>query len=416
MRRAQALLVFFTGVNMVNYIDRYVLAAVLEPLGRELRLSDPQLGALPFAFLAVYMASAPVFGLLAERISRTRLVAFGVALWSLATAAAAFAHSFPELLVARALVGVGEASYAALGPAILSDVYPEEDRAAKFTWFYLAIPVGSALGYALGGLVAGSWGWRASFLVAGLPGVLLAAAMLRQTDPPRGAMDVAPDTAASIPYLRRVALLFRNRTWVACTLSYVGYTFAMGALSYWAPALLQRKYGVSTAQAGMVFGGLAVVTGIVGTFVGGIATDRLQRRFPDAGVLLSAATLLVAVPVVAWALQTRTLAMAYTGFFAGMLLLFVNTSPVNALTISCVPASLRASGAALNVFLIHLLGDLVSPFLVGVGSERLGQSGDALAGGMMVTLPAIVLAGVALWWARGGRTAAAAVPAGAATE
>jgi len=404
MTAARRLLLLLTGINLVNYLDRYVVAAILEPLGKELRLTDAQLGRLTLVFILVYMCAAPLFGYLADRFHRPRLVACGVALWSLATIGAAFVHSYPALLVTRSLVGVGEAAYATLGPAMLADGFPESERARKFTWFYLAIPVGSAFGYGLGGLVAGAWGWRASFLVAGLPGLAFALWMAFQPDPVRGGMDLAPDTDAALPYLKRLRHVFCNRIWLACTASYVAYTFAMGALSMWGPTLLQRRFLVSTAKAGLAFGGLAVVTGILGTFLGGWFTDRWQRRWPDAGIGLSGLTLLAATPVVAWALGTLSLQTAYVMFFLGMFLLFVNTSPVNALTVSCLPASVRATGVGLNVFFIHLMGDAISPELVGRRADALHAlglpGGEALARALVLVLPAILLSGLALWWAR----------------
>ena len=404
MTAARRLLLLLTGINLVNYMDRYVVAAILEPLGKELHLTDAQLGRLTLVFILVYMCAAPLFGYLADRFHRPRLVAGGVALWSLATMGAAFIHSYSALLVMRSLVGVGEAAYATLGPAMLADGFPEAERAKKFSWFYLAIPVGSAFGYGLGGMVAGSWGWRASFMVAGLPGLAFALWMAFQQDPIRGGMDLAPDTDANLPYLKRLRHVFFNRIWLACTASYVAYTFAMGALSMWGPTLLQRRFAVSTARAGLAFGGLAVVTGILGTFLGGWFTDRWQKRWPDAGIGISGLTLLVATPVVAWALGTLSLQVAYLMFFVGMFLLFVNTSPVNALTVSCLPASVRATGVGLNVLFIHLMGDAISPELVGRRADALHASGfaggDALARALVMVLPAILLSGLALWWAR----------------
>ncbi len=404
MRTSTRLLILLTGINLLNYLDRYVVAAVLEPLGRDLHLTDVQLGRLPFVFVVVYMLSAPIFGWLADRYHRPKLVALGVALWSLATVGAAFVHSYPALLFTRSLVGVGEAAYATLGPAILADVVPEDERAAKFTWFYLAIPVGSAFGYGLGGLVAQHWGWRAAFMVAGLPGLFFAVRMMLLPDPVRGGMDQTKDLAANLTFGERLGAIFRNRVWLACTGSYVAYTFAMGALSHWGPTLLQRKFAVSTGQAGTVFGGIAVITGIVGTFLGGSLTDRMQKRFPDAGVWISGLTLLAAGPVVALALGAGHLNTVYALFFAGMLLLFINTSPVNALTVSSLPASVRATGVAINVLLIHLLGDAISPEWVGHRSEALHglglSTGDALGRAMLIAVPAILLSGAALWWAR----------------
>ena len=404
MTAPRRLLLLLTGINLVNYLDRYIVAAILDPLGRELHLSDAQLGRLTFVFIAVYMCAAPLFGYLADRYHRPRLVAGGVVLWSLATLGAAFVHSYGALLVTRSLVGVGEAAYASLGPAMLADGFPEAERAKQFTWFYLAIPVGSAFGYGLGGLVAGAWGWRASFLVAGLPGLALAVWMVFQPDPPRGGMDALRDAGACEPYLVRLGRIFRNRIWLACTASYVAYTFAMGGLSTWGPTLLQRRFAISTAQSGVVFGGLAVVTGILGTFLGGWLTDRWQIRWRDAGAGLSGLTLLAAAPVVALALGTQNLNLAYLAFFLGMFLLFVNTSPVNALTVSSLPASIRATGVALNVLLIHLFGDAISPELVGSRADALHavglSGGDALARSLTLVLPAIVISGLALWWAR----------------
>ena len=413
MSPARRLLLLLTSINMVNYLDRYVEKAVLEPLGRELHLSNAQLGRMTFVFIVVYMVSAPLFGILADRFNRTKLVSFGVVLWSLATMGAALAHSYPALLLSRSLVGVGEAAYASLGPAMMADSFPESERAKKFTWFYLAIPVGSALGYGLGGLIAGWLGWREAFLIAGVPGLFLAAWMFFQKDPVRGAFDTGPDLAAALPFGEKLKSIFRNRIWLVCTASYVAYTFAMGILGAWSPTLLQRKFHISVGQAGLVFGGFALATGIIGTFLGGILTDRLQRRWPDAGLWISGLTLITAAPVVAWGLQAGSLAIAYPAFFLGMLLLFVNTSPVNAITVSCLPASVRATGTALNVFFIHILGDAISPELAGHRAdalESLGLSpGIAMSKAMVLAIPAIVVSGAVLWWARTNRVGSATV-------
>ncbi len=409
MSPAARLLAFLTGINLLNYLDRYVVAAVLEPMGRELSLSDAQLGWVQPVFIYAYMVAAPVFGVLADRFHRPRLIAAGISLWSLATAGAAFAGGFPSLLATRALVGVGEAAYASLGPALLSDCYRENERARSFTWFYLAIPVGSALGYALGGVVAQGWGWRAAFLVAGLPGLFLAARMALMPDPERGAMDTIEDRLAGVPFSGRIRSLFANRIWLACTASYTAYTFAMGALSTWAPTLLQRLHGIGPGRAGVVFGGMAVVTGIAGTFAGGILTSRLQARWKDAGVWIAGVTLVGAAPVVAWALSARTIDAAYAAFFLGMLFLFINTSPVNALAVSCIPASIRATGTSVNVFLIHLLGDALSPEWVGHRSAALAaggaSKGEALARALWIAVPAVAASGLILIAAaRGFRT------------
>jgi MFS transporter, Spinster family, sphingosine-1-phosphate transporter len=410
MTFATRVLVLFSLINLVNYVDRYVVAAVLEPLGTDLGLDDAQRGRLTFVFVIVYMLAAPVFGVLADRMHRPRLIAIGVTIWSLATMAGALVHSFTMLLVARSFVGIGEAAYASLGPAVLADCIPEHERARRFTWFYLAIPVGSALGYALGGVVAQYYGWREAFLVAGVPGLILAARLLKLRDPERGALDATREETQLTTFGARVGAAFKNRVWLACTASYVAYTFAMGALSTWAPTLLQRRFDVEIGTAGAAFGGIAVVTGIVGTFLGGIVTDRGQKRFPNLGVIFSAITLLAAAPCVLWALNASSLGMMYVLFFVSMLLLFVNTSPVNALTVSALPASARATGTALNVLLIHLLGDAISPEWVGIRSSAAAAHGassaDALTHGLLIAVPAVLLSGLMLFLARSKPVAA----------
>jgi len=409
MTFATRVLVLFSLINLVNYIDRYVVAAILEPLGADLSLNDAQRGRLTFVFVIVYMLAAPVFGALADRFHRPRLIAVGVTIWSLATMAGALVDDYRTLLIVRSFVGIGEAAYASLGPAVLSDCIPESQRARRFTWFYLAIPVGSALGYALGGMVAQLYGWRAAFLVAGVPGLILTAFLLRLADPERGALDAVKEKVHLQAFGSRAAAAFRSRVWLACTASYVAYTFAMGALATWAPSLLQRRFHVDIGTAGTAFGAIAVVTGVLGTFIGGFVTDRGQRRWPNLGVDLSAVTLLLAVPFAYWGLHATSLPTAYTLFFLAMLLLFVNTSPVNALTVSALPASARASGTSINVLLIHLFGDAISPELAGLRSNAAQQRGmspgDALTHGLEIALPAILISGLVLFFARTRRRA-----------
>jgi MFS transporter, Spinster family, sphingosine-1-phosphate transporter len=228
--------------------------------------------------------------------------------------------------------------------------------------------------------------------------------MLRLADPERGALDAVTEQAQLHSFGARVAAAFRNRVWLACTASYVAYTFAMGALSTWIPSLLQRRFHLEIGAAGAAFGGIAVVTGVLGTFLGGFVTDRGQRRWPNIGVDASALTLLCAVPFMFWSLRAGDLTLTYTLFFFAMLLLFFNTSPVNALSVSCLPASARATGTAINVLLIHLFGDALSPELVGIRStaaqERGLTSADALAHGLEIALPAVLVAGACLWFAR----------------
>jgi len=406
------MLILLASINMLNYLDRYVVPAISVQLGQAFQLTDAQIGSLTSVFLVVYMVASPIFGVLGDRFSRPKLVALGIVLWSLATAAGAFTVGYKSLLLTRMLVGIGEAAYVTLGPAMLSDLYPEKDRARVFTWFFLAIPVGSALGYALSGFISVHLGWRAAFLVAGIPGLIFAWRMARTTDPVRGGMDEGPDPGAGQSFGLRLKGILTNRVWVAATVSYAAYTFAMGALSAWSPAMMQTCYAIDESKAGMIFGALAVGMGILGTFAGGKATDVLQRRWANAGLWISGLTLLAAAPAVLLALRASSLGVAVGLYAVGMLLLFINTSPVNAVIVSCLPASVRATGVALNVFFIHLLGDVLSPPWVGHRADALVQGGMdvglARAEALWIVVPAVAISGAALWWAR--RRESAPVP------
>ena len=174
------------AVNLLNYIDRQVLFAVFPLIKIDLQITDTELGLLGSAFMLSYMLLAPLFGWLGDRWSRVRLAAGGLVVWSLATALAGFAPGYRTLLTARATVGVGEASFGTVSPGLIADFFLKEQRGRILSWFYVAIPVGSALGYLLGGVLGQRFGWHAAFLMVGLPGLLLAIPIALLRTPPRG--------------------------------------------------------------------------------------------------------------------------------------------------------------------------------------------------------------------------------------
>jgi MFS transporter, Spinster family, sphingosine-1-phosphate transporter len=240
-------LIVMTLLNFVNYIDRYVLPAVGPRVKETLDLSDAQLGFLGSAFLFAYMLLSPLFGRFGDRGSRTRLMALGVGIWSIATAGAGLARNFTQMLAARSTIGVGEAAYAAISPTLISDYYPPERRGRAFAIFYLAIPVGSAIGYLLGGLIEHHFGWRAAFFAVGLPGVLLALLTLTAPDPPRGINDEPAEiTKPTASYPETLLALARNRRYVIAVAGYALYTFAVGGMSFWMPIYLNRERGMPT--------------------------------------------------------------------------------------------------------------------------------------------------------------------------
>src|SRR5262245_32732802 len=188
-RQARLAVALLFGVNFLNYIDRYVIAAVLPLIQAEFRIDDTRAGYLVSTFVVAYMLASPLTGWLGDRWPRRYLVGSGVLLWSLATVASGLASGYRSLLAARSFIGIGEAGFGAVSPTIISDLFPRERRGRMLAFFYVAIPVGSALGYLLGGMVSARQGWRAAFFLAGVHGVLLGLLAFRMHEPPRGAGD-----------------------------------------------------------------------------------------------------------------------------------------------------------------------------------------------------------------------------------
>jgi MFS transporter, Spinster family, sphingosine-1-phosphate transporter len=393
-------LAILSFINLFSYLDRFIVAALAQSLKEAgLGLSDANLGSLMSSFLIVYTVVAPVFGAMGDRRSRPRLIALGVAIWSFATALSGFANSFFALFAARASVGVGEAAYVTIAPSLLSDYFPVRQRGRVMAIFFCAIPVGSALGYVVGGLVDKHYGWRAAFFVAGVPGLLLAALCLLLRDPPRGIQDgvsaqvKAPASRESIrkQTWATYARLVRNKPYALTILGYAAYTFSIGGLGFWMPAFLERVHGIPREQATVSFGTIVVVTGFVGTFVGGWMGDYFARRSRQSYLWLSALATIIAAPFIWLALTTASNSLYFASMVIAQLLLFLSTGPINAAIINLVIASERASAIALSVFAIHVLGDVVSPPLVGALSDASSLQ-EAI-----IILPIAALIGGAVW-------------------
>ncbi len=367
-------LILLTAINFLNYIDRYVVASVFEPVKRELHFSDAQLGWLLSAFMVAYAVTSPLFGRLGDLFSRKYLIATGVTLWSFATAGASLARSFWQMFVPRSMVGIGEASYATLAPAMIADYYEPERRGRALAIFYVAIPAGSALGFIFGGQLAHHFGWRMAFCVVGLPGLLFAALALGIREPERGASEaVRPrQRPASPSIIATYRMLWENSTYVVVTLGFIAYTFALGGLVGWIPAFLERYDGMTTVRANDIFGTLTVVSGITGTLAGGFLGDYLRRYTKNSYLKVSALSVLAGAPVTVLALASRQPTIFLPAIFCAELLLFVNTGPLNAVVVGCVGAEIRATAMAVNILLIHALGDAISPPLIGVLSDYFG--------------------------------------------
>lgn len=387
-----AVLAVLTGLNGLNYVDRYVGAATLPLILASLSLSDASGGLLQSAFIITYSLVCPIVGWIGDRSNRMRLAAAGVFVWSAATVASGLAPTYLALLLARAVVGVGEASYAVVTPSLLSDCYPADRRARVLGIFYAAIPVGTALGYILGGLVGERQGWRHAFFIAGAPGLALALLLLAIREPVRGAYDRPGAQARTPPGLgASLRALLARRSYVCNTLAQVIYTFAMGGLATWIPTYFVRVRGIPLATAASTFGLLLVVAGFLGTLLGGRLGDAFARRAPGAHFLVSGWTLAASLVFTVPAVLAPSPAVFWPAMFMTLLMLFVNVGPLNAAMANVLPADLRARGFAATTMVMHLFGDAASPWLIGVASDAVGLTAPVLVAGSMLALAGVVL-------------------------
>jgi MFS family permease len=363
-----------TIVNLLNYLDRYVVSALVESLrASELKITDTQAGLLMTSFLLVYTFSSPFFGNIADKGNRPRTMSIGIALWSLATAAAGFAQSFTSLFISRAVVGIGEAAYGTIAPTLIMDKVEAKSHGRAFALFYLAIPVGAALGYVIGGLVDAHFGWRAAFFVAGVPGLICAVMVWNLPDRGPTKSHAAAKSSTSIAStITSYATLLKQRTYRNLVIGYALNTFGMGALAFWMPSFLERVHGLPREAATTHFGAVVVGTGIVGTLIGGWLSDRWSRTNPAAPIWIGGLACLLGAPLIALALQPVPILPFWPLVIAAELLIFMATGPINVAIIKAAPEHLRGAGVALSILLIHIFGDVPSPPLVGWISDGVG--------------------------------------------
>ncbi len=451
-----AIVSLLTGLNFLNYLDRFIVAAVLPAFQKDLHLSNFEGGLLATVFLLGYFVTSPLFGILGDRMSRKRLIAFGVFTWSVATFASGLAGNIYLLLVARAFVGIGEASYATLAPTIIDDVSPPDKKGKMLAIFFLATPVGSALGYLIGGLIQKQYSWHVAFFVGGAPGIALAATCLAIAEPVRKTVSDAKQSAvASIRTLMRIPL-YARAVW-----GYCAHTAAIGAFAFWGPKFLSSHFersfvpalsalwdrvdhlGIakanfyfgqlvhyqpkatafdlsllasavdkaSLAKANFLFGVVTVVAGAIGTIVGGRMSDRAVRNLPpvppdadhlhpanrrqaNAQLRVCAIGVAIAFPATAAAFLAPSHWLFFLFAGIGEVGLFLSTAPINAILLRTAPPWMRASAMAVAIFSIHLFGDLWSPSLIGLFLDYL------VATAAMMALPFTFGLAALLWWPR----------------
>jgi MFS family permease len=420
-RGARLALALLLGINLFNYLDRQVLAAVVthirdaffgegKPADGGWAIAVVQtlqdwfgfepknalIGSLQLAFMTAYMVLAPVFGWLAERTNRWWIVGGAVAVWSLASGASGLATSFGMLFLTRCLVGTGEAAYGPVAPAIISDLFPVARRGQVLAWFYMAIPVGSALGYVLGGAMSDHFGWPWAFFVVVPPGLLLALCCFLMREPQRGASDPAAVGAGRAPGLDQYRVLLRTPSYIYCTLGMTAMTFAMGGIGFWMPDYIHHFRGQpNLGQVTFTFGVIVVVAGFAATLAGGWAGDKLRDRYPGSYFLVSGGAMLVGFPV-AVAMLYVPFPWAWGVIFLACFCLFFNTGPANTILANVTHPSIRAGAFALNIFVIHAFGDAVSPLLIGLIADKSDMTTAFLFVAFMILLSGVLW----LWGAK----------------
>ncbi len=381
-------LLLLTALNFLNYMDRFILPPVQMLVQAEIHGSDAQFGFLTSAFIIVYMLVGLFVGPLSDRYSRRLILVAGALMWSAATMLTATAHSYWGLLIPRALVGIGEATFVIIGPTYIADIFPEKIRGRILGIFYLALPVGAALGYIIGGWLGPTHGWRFPFQIAGPPGIVLGLALAFLPEPKRGVQDTRRESVE-----RKTAFgLIRNRAYWTATLGMTAMVFAQGALSVWMPTYLQRERGFSVGDAGKWFGVLLAVSGLLSALPGGWLGDKLLHRMKGAHYLVSAGSLLLSAPAILLALYSPDKWLLPCVGVA-LFLLLLNTAPLNAAIINSVDAPIRGTALAVNLFVIHMFGDAASPTLVGWVSDH-----GSLRAAFAMLVGAIVLSSAILFY------------------
>jgi len=375
------------GLNLLNYIDRYILPGAQPLIQREFHATDQQMGALTTAMFAVYMLAAPLTGWMGDRFRRKPLIIAGATLWSLATLATIWVHSYWTFYLRQGFVGIGEATFSIYAPSVLADFYPERDRNRILSIFYLAIPVGAALGYLAGGEMGSAWGWRSPFLICSIPGLVIAALYLGLgKEPERGAADHVKTSATRATF----GGLFTNAAFLTATFGMATLTFAMGGISAWMPTFLHRYVGLTVANASLTVGSITIVDGIAGTLTGGWIAQMWLRTNHRALYLLSFWSVVLTIPCGALVFFGPK-AWTIPSLLAAEFFLFLNTGPLNAAIVNSVSAPVRATAISLELFCIHAFGDTFSPQIIGAISDRSNLSIGLGATLVMLVVSAAIL-------------------------
>ncbi|MBX7219598.1 MAG: MFS transporter [Blastocatellia bacterium] len=384
-RYAWYVLFILTLTQLLNYVDRQVVAPLLPHIQRELNLSDTQAGMLGTGFMIVHSLMAIPLGVLADKWDRRKIVSLGLAFWSIATVFSGLASSFVHLLGARAAIGIGEAAYAPAATSMLNDLFPREEWAKVIAIFNAGLFIGGALGLVLGGILVDRIGWQACFFVVGLPGLILAFVNWMVREPERS-LEATKEKHDFFTVLNYPAL------WTVI-LAAAFTTFSAGALVFWLPKFLGKYHQFSSTKGALLLGLIGISAGLMGVLSGGVVADWLYRRVAGGRALALAIAFLASVPFMVWGIQTHDSTQFLIATFFISYLMGWYHGPVAAIVTDIVPAGLRGTAIAFYMFGIHILGDMPAPVIIGYISDQIGGH-DGLRKAFALTILANALAGV----------------------
>ena len=424
-RLAMTTFVVLFSIHMLDYLDRNILTSLQPQIRADIPgLTNERWGLLATIFLVSYSVFSPVTGWLGDRYRRTWLLAAGIGVWSLATLGSGLARDYGHLALARSILGIGEATYGVIAPTILIDLFRRDQRSRLMSAFYLAMPLGAALGIMLGPMIARRYGWHTAFFVVGVPGLVAAFLVFFLPEPVRGATEgVDPERlkeheeagARREDYVD----LMVNSSYTYAVFGMSAYTFAIGGMLVWVPPYLFNTRMFDQERASQALAGVTFAAAVIGMLTGGWLADRLAKAKPEALFLVPGVAMLASIPFVVMALMSTGAPVIYASIFAAETLMFVNTGPCMAIIANVVQPNLRAAALAISYAAVHFLGDIWSPWLIGkaadmfgdpetmnssigralkavgaVPTQVAGQRPENLVAGLLILLPALLLSGI----------------------
>ncbi len=397
------------AINILNYADRYVLPAILRKLQASpqlggLGLTDFQAGLIGSSFLLVYAFTTLPIGVWSDRGIRKNIVALCVGIWSVATVLAGLTANFIQLFSVRALLGIGEAGYAPASLSLLGDLFKKEQRGRILAYWSAGTLIGSAIGFAIGGLIADTLGWRWAFYVVGIPGLVAAFLTWRMLEPKRGTFDLEeaenqeelemPHGHVSLgkDFWSSTKKLLRIPTYWTLLGALTFSFFTIGGTSFWLPSYFGDTFQLSTGKAGTISGVVLVSGGLIGTVLGGWLADYVQKRRPEGRLFVAMLGFLIGAPLVLVALFITNLPLFIIMFIVAATFLSFCTGPLNAVIQDIIKPELRATAVGFSLLFAHLLGDAASPSLIGLIAQLHNHE---LRFALLVTAPtSLLLAGL----------------------